>query len=711
MLSLLQMSLAGSLLILAIVLVRSLLKYRLAKSALLLLWGVAVLRLLLPFSIPAPFSAHNALQLLPAVQAQLTGDSTGPSATRETTSRETVPDERAARPYAVTIVDGKLVDRAEPAAIAAADRVADLAAGDATSPDQTAGYAKTAGKNETFAATWNRLQSMLSASQNQSPSLEKLLMIIWLAGFVLLGGSILAGHWRRRQDYRAALPLESAETERLLFSLAGSNRILLRQSDRVRTPMTCGLIRPVIILPAGLDLADYGQNRLTYILAHELVHIRRGDIFFKWLMVFALCLHWFNPLVWLLFILANRDIELSCDEQVVRRFGIQARSAYAMTLISMAERRNRLISCTQGFSSQAVTERIRAIMLGGKQTARRRFLSLVLVTIIILIFATSASAGASAATGLDDLIGAENQNQTPAVFRGALGEMGTLYADHVNFPTGAQATTTLSGSTWRIESTLYTDLNIYVLLAAEGADTDELPVIDGAIQTAVAADEGEPAKTLFLLSGDLQELEPDVSGTRYFLYAATLAKADRIKPASEEQANLILAAGDQWRYYTSLTEYEGAVMRLTLRDTDQQAELTTPIAQVRGLAVTLQLDVALHEQHFYDTAVINPFLVRLSGTAQLSAEEIAADFFWFMPDSELYIELKNGQLIFAGRWGREKRPESELETPSYRLGGGSAGGDEMTGKFHLEQPFRFFELDMTEVAALIINGIRYPLNG
>ena len=166
-----------------------------------------------------------------------------------------------------------------------------------------------------------------------------------------------------------------------------------------------------------------------------------------------------------------------------------------------------------------------------------------------------------------------------------------------------------------------------------------------------------------------------------------------------------------WRYYTSLTEYEGAVMRLTLRDTDQQAELTTPIAQVRGLAVTLQLDVALHEQHFYDTAVINPFLVRLSGTAKLSAEEIAADFFWFMPDSELYIELKNGQLIFAGRWGREKRPESELETPGYRLGGGSAGGDETTGRFHLEQPFRFFELDMTEVAALIINGIRYPLNG
>lgn len=705
MLSLLQMSLAGSLLILAIVLVRSLLKYRLAKSALLLLWGVAVLRLLLPFSIPSPFSAHNALQLQPSLMAQLTGDNAESSL-----SRETVPDETAARPSVVTIVDGRLVDRAEPATLAATDLVTDLAAGDAANSGQAVDYDQTAGKQETIATTWNRLQSMLSASQNQSPSLKQLFRIIWLAGFVLLGGGILAGHWRRRQDYRAALPLESNAAERLLFNLAGNNRILLRQSDRIRSPLTCGLIRPVIILPVGFDLAVCDQNRLTYILAHELVHIRRGDILMKWLMALALCLHWFNPLVWLLFILANRDIELSCDEQVVWRFGIQARSAYAMTLISMAERRSRLVSCTQGFGSHAVAERIRAIMKSRKQTAGRRFFSLLLVVVITLTFATSASAGTSAAAGLSDLIGAESQIQAPAVFRGALGEMGELYANHVNYPAGAQSATTLSGNTWRIESTLYTDLNVYVLLAAEGADTDELSVIDGAIQTAVAADEGEPAKTLFLLSGDLQELEPDTAGTRYFLYTATLAKADRIKSASAEQANLILAAGDQWRYYNSLTEYEGAVMRLTLRDAGQQAELTAPITQVRGLAVTLQLDAALHEQHFYDTAVINPFLVRLSGTAKLSQEEIAADFYWFMPDAELYIELKNGQLIFAGRWGSDKRPESELETPGYRLGGGSAGGDETTGRFHLEQPFRFFELDMTEVAALIINGIRYPLN-
>jgi beta-lactamase regulating signal transducer with metallopeptidase domain len=623
---------------------------------------------------------------------------------------ETDQDAPSAKPSAVTIIDGQLVDRTWPAALAVVDLPTDLVAGDVANSDLSADHSKTAGIKETATTAWNRLKSTLSAVQDQSPAPGQLLVIIWFAGFLLLGGSILAGHWRRRQDYRAALPFESDAARRLLSSLAGNSQIQLRQSDRIRSPMACGLIRPVILLPAGLDRADQDQNRLTYILAHELVHIRRGDIILKWLMALTLCLHWFNPLVWLLFILANRDIELSCDEQVVRRFGIQARSAYAMTLISMAERRSQLISCTQGFGRYAVAERIRAIMMSKKQTASHRIFSMLLVIVITLAFATSASAGASAAMGLSDLAGAESLVQTTDVFRGALGEKGSLYSDHVNSPAGEVSETILSGHTWRIENTLYTDLDVYVLLSARGADNDALPVIDGAIQTDAADGAGEPMKTLFLLTGNLRELEPDASGTRYFLYAATLAKVDQVQPANEEQANLILAAGDQWRYYTSLTDHEGAILALTIRDAGQQAELAAPVTRVRGLAVTLQLDTSLHDQHFYDTAVINPFLVRLSGTARLSQEEIKADFFWFEPDSELYIELKIGQLIFAGSWGREKRPESELETPGYRLGGGSAGGDETTGEFHLEQPFRFFELEMAEVAALIINGIRYPLS-
>jgi beta-lactamase regulating signal transducer with metallopeptidase domain len=93
------------------------------------------------------------------------------------------------------------------------------------------------------------------------------------------------------------------------------------------------------------------------------VHIRRKDILIKALLALTLCLHWFNPLVWLLFILAQRDLELSCDEIVIRRFGAQARSDYALTLISLAETRRRLLGA-QAFSRNALGERVRAIMKG-----------------------------------------------------------------------------------------------------------------------------------------------------------------------------------------------------------------------------------------------------------------------------------------------------------------------------------------------------------
>ena len=73
---------------------------------------------------------------------------------------------------------------------------------------------------------------------------------------------------------------------------------------------------------------------LRYVLEHEFVHIRRFDALWKLLLLAAACAHWFNPLVWVMYVLANRDLELSCDETVVRRFG-GARASYARVLIGM----------------------------------------------------------------------------------------------------------------------------------------------------------------------------------------------------------------------------------------------------------------------------------------------------------------------------------------------------------------------------------------
>jgi hypothetical protein len=82
----------------------------------------------------------------------------------------------------------------------------------------------------------------------------------------------------------------------------------------------------------------------------------------------------------------------------------------------------------------------------------------------------------------------------------------------------------------------------------------------------------------------------------------------------------------------------------------KQAELKAPVIGVQRQRITLKLDASRHGEPFYDTAEISPFWIRLSGDAARSRQAIQDDFFWFEPDSELYLELADGQLVFAGRW-------------------------------------------------------------
>ena len=82
--------------------------------------------------------------------------------------------------------------------------------------------------------------------------------------------------------------------------------IRVRVSRAVNAPLAYGLFRPVILLPETTDWSDEGQ--LTYVLTHEYIHIRRGDLFWKLLLVAALCVHWCNPLVWAMYFCANRDL-------------------------------------------------------------------------------------------------------------------------------------------------------------------------------------------------------------------------------------------------------------------------------------------------------------------------------------------------------------------------------------------------------------------
>lgn len=138
---------------------------------------------------------------------------------------------------------------------------------------------------------------------------------LWVAGAAGMALYSLTALWRLKKRLRVSVPLEK--------------NVYL--ADDIPGPFVLGLVRPRIYLPPGLSAREQ-----EYILLHERHHIRRGDPVFKALAYLALILHWFNPLVWLAFRLASQDMEMSCDEAVIRNLDPQARGDYAATLLSFA---------------------------------------------------------------------------------------------------------------------------------------------------------------------------------------------------------------------------------------------------------------------------------------------------------------------------------------------------------------------------------------
>lgn len=145
------------------------------------------------------------------------------------------------------------------------------------------------------------------------------IQVLWLTGIFVCALFFLITHLRCLMEYKMSLPIDNVYIQKWEREHAIRREVDIRQSDRIATPLTYGLFSPVVLLPKTMNWAD--ETQLQYILAHEYAHIRRFDILFKWLLAIAVCVHWFNLLVWIMYTLANRDIELSCDEAVVLTLG------------------------------------------------------------------------------------------------------------------------------------------------------------------------------------------------------------------------------------------------------------------------------------------------------------------------------------------------------------------------------------------------------
>ena len=131
----------------------------------------------------------------------------------------------------------------------------------------------------------------------------------------------------------------------------------IKCSERVNSPFVLGLLRPMIYLPAHMEPEDR-----DYVIAHEKTHIRRRDHWWKPLGFLLLSVYWFNPVLWLAYILLCRDIEAACDEKVIRDLSREERQAYSRALLHCSIRRKSIAACPLAFGEVGVKERIKQVM-------------------------------------------------------------------------------------------------------------------------------------------------------------------------------------------------------------------------------------------------------------------------------------------------------------------------------------------------------------
>lgn len=319
--SLLQMSFLGTVIILLIVVLRAVLINRLPKKTFLILWWIALIRLLVPFSIKSVTSIYSLLQ---SIYSDI-----NPVRTAQTTT--------------FLPIHGNMPE----------------------------------------------IANGLSEAMVQRTESISILSVIWLAGLLLCFGFFAVSYIKCYREFRFSLPVENDILEAWKEKHPLKRSLSIRQTETIAAPLSYGVIRPVILMPKNTEWKNIYQ--LRYVLEHEYVHIRRLDMLTKLIMIAAVCIHWFNPLVWVMYILFNRDLELSCDETVVRRFGMDIKSVYATALISMEEKKSGLTPLCNSFSKNAIEERIRAIMKIKKTSKFAVIISAVLLICVTGGFATSAS--------------------------------------------------------------------------------------------------------------------------------------------------------------------------------------------------------------------------------------------------------------------------------------------------------------------------------
>ncbi|MDE5698036.1 MAG: hypothetical protein K2I96_11605 [Lachnospiraceae bacterium] len=286
-----QMSISASYLILAVLIVRFLLR-KAPKSMRSFLWLLVGIRLLIPFSVESVFS------LIPNTQT----------------------------------VDEYIYDIAQPGTNTVSN----------TANTNTAVSQPASG---TFTPAAER-------HVNKTQTAVRVCTKIWLAGMALMLGYLLTSWLRLRNRVKMSVPMDIS----LEYGHTGRMQKIY-QNSAVESPFLFGIIKPRIYIPNNI-----AEEELPYVVQHELTHLKRKDYLIKPAGFLLLSVYWFNPCVWTAYIMLCKDIELICDEKVIRQLGASYKKAYSQALLNCAADRRMIAACPVAFGEVSVKERVKNIL-------------------------------------------------------------------------------------------------------------------------------------------------------------------------------------------------------------------------------------------------------------------------------------------------------------------------------------------------------------
>ena len=206
------------------------------------------------------------------------------------------------------------------------------------------------------------------AAMRSQPGWTTILAWVWLAGIAVLLLYTWISTQRLRRKVREAVRLQGN----------------IYETEHIASPFVLGVLRPRIYLPYHMDSRDREQ-----VIAHEQAHLRRGDHVWKPLGFLLLTIHWFNPLLWLSYVLLCRDIELACDEKVIKNLSCGQRADYMQALVTCSVNRRRIAACPLAFGEIGVKERVKSVMNYKKPTFWIILLAVAACVVLAVCFLTN----------------------------------------------------------------------------------------------------------------------------------------------------------------------------------------------------------------------------------------------------------------------------------------------------------------------------------